>query len=275
MDSHLLKVFVTVAKKGNLSQAAVELDCAQSNVTSRIKQLEKNLDIKLFNRVAKGVKLTPHGEKLYPDALEIIHKIEETEAKIKNLNKQEVLKIGSTQANAPIRLVPFISKFKKDFAQKKIQLHTNTSHKIIDSIVNYDLDLGFICGKLEHKDIVVLKEFEEELYIVEAKSGDIQNSVFTYIDSCIYYIYFASLLRSEGSNDFDTVTIENYETILACIELGMGRAILPINLIKKYGYEDRLNLKKVEKANTNFSTCLICRKDNLPEELEYFTNLEL
>lgn len=275
MDSHLLKVFITVAKKGNISQAALELNCAQSNVTSRIKQLEKNLDIKLFNRVSKGVKLTYEGEKLYPDAVEIIHKIEETETKIKNLNGQEILKIASTQANAPIRLVPFISNLKKDFPSKKIELYTNTSLLVIDSILNYDVDIGFICGRIEHKDIEIIKEFEEELYIVEAKDTEIQNSVFTYIDSCIYYIYFASLLRSEGSNDFDTVQIENYETILACIELGMGRAILPINLIKKYGYENKLNLKKVDNAKTNFSTCLVCRKDNIPKEIEYFKNLEL
>jgi LysR family transcriptional regulator, cell division regulator len=275
MDSHLLKVFITVAKKGNISQAALELNCAQSNVTSRIKQLEKNLDIKLFNRVSKGVKLTYEGEKLYPDAVEIIHKIEETETKIKSLNGQEILKIASTQANAPIRLVPFISNLKKDFPSKKIELYTNTSLLVIDSILNYDVDIGFICGRIEHKDIEIIKEFEEELYIVEAKDTEIQNSVFTYIDSCIYYIYFASLLRSEGSNDFDTVQIENYETILACVELGMGRAILPINLIKKYGYENRLNLKKVDNTKTNFSTCLVCRKDNIPKEIEYFKNLEL
>lgn len=275
MDSHLLKVFITVAKKGNISQAALELNCAQSNVTSRIKQLEKNLDIKLFNRVSKGVKLTYEGEKLYPDAVEIIHKIEETETKIKSLNGQEILKIASTQANAPIRLVPFISNLKKDFPSKKIELYTNTSLLVIDSILNYDVDIGFICGRIEHKDIEIIKEFEEELYIVEAKDTEIQNSVFTYIDSCIYYIYFASLLRSEGSNDFDTVQIENYETILACVELGMGRAILPINLIKKYGYENRLNLKKVDNTKTNFSTCLVCKKDNIPKEIEYFKNLEL
>lgn len=41
MDSHLLKVFVAVAKELNVSQAANKLNCAQSNVTSRIKQLEK------------------------------------------------------------------------------------------------------------------------------------------------------------------------------------------------------------------------------------------
>ena len=56
MDSNLLKVFVSVVKNNSFSQAAIELDCAQSNVTSRIKQLEKNLGYPLFYRLSKGWK---------------------------------------------------------------------------------------------------------------------------------------------------------------------------------------------------------------------------
>ena len=55
MDLNLLKVFVSVANKKSISLAASELKCAQSNVTSRIKQLEKNLGAELFFRVPKGV----------------------------------------------------------------------------------------------------------------------------------------------------------------------------------------------------------------------------
>ena len=102
MDSHLLKVFVTVAKEQNVSQAANKLNCAQSNVTSRIKQLEKNLGFKLFNRVSKGVKLTYEGEKLLPDALEIVHKIEKTVFKMQNIDKSEVLKTRFNSSKMPL-----------------------------------------------------------------------------------------------------------------------------------------------------------------------------
>ena len=58
MDSNLLKVFLAVSNNKSISLAAKELKCAQSNVTSRIKQLEKNLGFSLFHRVPKGVILT-------------------------------------------------------------------------------------------------------------------------------------------------------------------------------------------------------------------------
>ncbi len=275
MDSNLLKVFVSVVKNNSFSQAAIELDCAQSNVTSRIKQLEKNLGYPLFYRLSKGVKLTYEGEKLYPNALEIIHKIEKTLLKMNDSNKKEIIKISSTQANAPIRLVPFISNLKKDFPNMKVELYTNTSLSIIDAIINYEIDIAFVCGKPEHKDILILKEYEEELYIVESLDDNSQNCVFTYINSCVYYKYLAAFLRSTGNNSFETVIIENYETILACVELGMGKSILPLNLIKKYGYENKLKMTKVDSTNTNFSTCLICKKDNIPEISDYLINIKI
>ncbi|MBD3831180.1 MAG: LysR family transcriptional regulator, partial [Arcobacter sp.] len=103
MESTLLKVFVSVANKKSISLAALELNFTQSNVTLRIKQLEKNLGYLLFHRVPSGVILTKEGEKLYPLASEIVKKVEIAELKMKNLTHQETLRIGSGQANVALR----------------------------------------------------------------------------------------------------------------------------------------------------------------------------
>ena len=71
MDSSLLKVFVEVARENSITKAANKLNFAQSNVTSRIKQLEKSLGFALFHRVPKGMILSKEGEKLYPYAVVI------------------------------------------------------------------------------------------------------------------------------------------------------------------------------------------------------------
>ena len=91
MDSNLLKVFVEVAREKSITKAANNLDFAQSNVTSRIKQLEKSIGSILFHRVPKGVILSKEGEKLYPYAIEIVKKIEQANNEMKNLNQQEHL----------------------------------------------------------------------------------------------------------------------------------------------------------------------------------------
>ncbi len=63
MDSNLLKIFVAVAKKNSISLGAKKLKFTQTNVSLRIKQLEKNLGFDLFHRIPKGVLLTKEGEK--------------------------------------------------------------------------------------------------------------------------------------------------------------------------------------------------------------------
>lgn len=62
MDSNLLKVFIAVANTNSISQAAKELEFTQSNVTLRIKQLEKNVGYSLFHRTNRGVILTNEGK---------------------------------------------------------------------------------------------------------------------------------------------------------------------------------------------------------------------
>ncbi len=90
MDSNLLKVFVEVVKEKSITKAAINLNFAQSNITSRIKQLEKSIGTVLFHRVPKGVVLTKEGEKLYPYAIEIVKKIELANNEMKNINQQTI-----------------------------------------------------------------------------------------------------------------------------------------------------------------------------------------
>lgn len=132
MDLNLLKVFVSVANNKSISIAANELKCAQSNVTSRVKQLEKILTLELFHRVPKGVILTKSGEKFYPQAIELIHKMENCISSLTNENEINSLKIGSTDCNAVVRISPFLLKLHEDFPQMQLELFTGTTKVLLN-----------------------------------------------------------------------------------------------------------------------------------------------
>ncbi|XPV53331.1 MAG: LysR family transcriptional regulator [Halarcobacter ebronensis] len=107
MDSNLLKVFVAVAQEQSITLGAKKLGFAQSNVTSRIKQLEKSVGYSLFHRVPKGVVLTYEGEKLYKHAVEIVKKVENAVLDMQNMQYQKKLIVGSTDCNAAVRISSF------------------------------------------------------------------------------------------------------------------------------------------------------------------------
>ena len=214
MDSNLLKVFVEVANQKSISKAALNLGFAQSNVTSRIQQLEKSLDVCLFHRVPKGVILTTEGEKLYSYAVEIVKKIELANYEMKNINYQKHLIIGSTESNASTRLIPFLLKLNKDFPNMNLELITNTTKETLKNVLNYKVDIAFISGEPQNDELIVLNKIDENIVLVEPKNQPAPNTFLSFKNGCAYNEYGQNYLKSFLSEDYKHLEFGNYETIL-------------------------------------------------------------
>ena len=72
-----------------------------------------------------------------------------------------------------------------------------------------------------------------------------------------------------------TVEIADFEVILACVELGMGKSIIPKTIVEKLGYMDKLKITKINDDILEVPTCLVCRKDNIPKISEYLRNIDI
>ena len=272
MDSSLLKVFVEVARENSITKAANKLNFAQSNVTSRIKQLEKSLGFALFHRVPKGVILSKEGEKLYPYAVEIVKKVELATFSMKNINNQEHLIIGSTESNATTRIIPFLQQLHSDFPNMSLELITNTTREITKELLDYKVDIAFISGIPKHSDLIVLNKVEEDIVVVEPKIGDAPNVFLSFKNGCAYNEFGQTYLKNSSNEDFKTLEFGNYEIILGCVKAGMGKSLLPMSIVKKHKYENDLKITALPKELVNMPTCLVCRKDNIPKIEEYLEN---
>ena len=272
MESALLKVFVAVANKKSISLGASLLNFTQSNVTLRIKQLEKNLGYLLFHRVPSGVILTKEGEKLYPLAVEIVKKVEEAQLKMKNIIHQEILRIGSGQANVALRLLPFIDKLNKKYPEMELELYANANPQILEKLLDYKLDIAFITGKPNHKDLMVLNKFDDDLYLVESNNKKSANCLIGYKKDSSHYKFLVEYFSLNNITDFKTIFIENYEVMLGCVKAGMGIAYVSKNIIDKYNYTNELKLTKIPNEP---QTHLICRKDFVPMIGDYLKKMKL
>jgi DNA-binding transcriptional LysR family regulator len=76
MDLRLLRAFVTVARARTFGAAAEELSTSQPALTKQIQVLERRVGSVLFSRGRHGARLTPAGELLLPDALELLDRAE-------------------------------------------------------------------------------------------------------------------------------------------------------------------------------------------------------
>jgi LysR family transcriptional regulator, cell division regulator len=71
MDIADLKVFEAVARLGSMNRAAVELHTVQSSITARVRSLEREIGVPLFQRHFRGVGLTPASQRTLPYAARI------------------------------------------------------------------------------------------------------------------------------------------------------------------------------------------------------------
>jgi len=275
MDLNLLKVFVSVANKKSISLASNELKCAQSNVTSRIKQLEKILDLILFHRVPKGVILTEHGERFYPKAVEIIHKMEDALYSLKDDEKISQLKVGSTECNAFVRISPFLIKLHEDFPKMQLELFTGTTKSVTEQILDYQVDIAFVSGEPKSDKLMILRKIEEEIAILEPNIEDIPNVTLTFKDGCAYDEFLKKYYKEKNIFVEKSLSFGSLETIVSCVKVGMGKTLLPMSIVEKMGYDKDIKITVLDKKEANIPTCLICRKDYIPPIAEYLKNLEL
>ena len=276
MDSNLLKIFTTVTKSKSFTLGAKKLKVTQANITLRIKQLEKQLGYKLFHRVPKGVILTKEGEKLLPLAIQIERKFEEIQMQMKNINTQDTLIVASTYTNASKRLIPFLKKLNADFPDLKLELIRKTKIPIINLLLEYKVDIGFINHIPTNDDIMVLNTFHNELLFLEQKDETIENhTILAYEEGCAYHNGMKTYYKHINIENYKTIEIADFEVILACIELGMGKAIIPRTIVKKLGYMDKLKITIIDKSILEIPTCLVCRKDNIPKISEYLKTIDI
>ena len=98
MDTNVLKTFIAVCEYSGFSAAAKELGYTQSTVSSQIKQLEKELDVRLFDRSHRGLTLTKAGRSMYQDARYIIQYCRDSVTRAKNAMQEDenIIRIGSS-----------------------------------------------------------------------------------------------------------------------------------------------------------------------------------
>ena len=127
-----LKVFDTVAKRLNFTKAANELNITQPAVTKHIKEIELNLNIKLFERNGTKIKLTKAGEILLKYTEEIFSVYQKMEFEIGQLQEKQkgTLRLGASTTIAQYVLPPILAEFRKRFPEIQLSLVIQNSERI-------------------------------------------------------------------------------------------------------------------------------------------------
>lgn len=141
----LYRIFKEVAEAGNISQAAQNLYISQSAVSQSIKQLEHELDTRLFSRNSRGVTLTIEGRLLYKYANSALSLLETGEGKLTQARQLQVgrLVVGASDTVTSQFLLPYLKEFHRRYPGVHIQIVSGRSYKVLGLLHSGKVDVAF------------------------------------------------------------------------------------------------------------------------------------
>ncbi|MBX3578815.1 MAG: LysR family transcriptional regulator [Rhizobiaceae bacterium] len=147
-----IAVFVRVVELGNLSAAGRDMRISPAVASNRIKELEKHLGVRLFNRTTRQLMPTEHGNVFYAGAKQILDSITEAEAAVSALSGQPR---GTIRVTAPLGLGRrLIASGIPDFHDRypDIEVRLRLSDHNVD-ILKEGIDVAFRLGVIEDSSL--------------------------------------------------------------------------------------------------------------------------
>ncbi|MEU7260513.1 LysR family transcriptional regulator [Streptomyces rimosus] len=254
MDTRLLRTFTTLARTGSFTAAAAELHLAQSTVTVQIRALEKDLRVRLFDRLPSGAVLTDTGARLLEraqhvlDAEDRLHHEAHTAAPIEGS-----VTLGASESLCAYRLPLAVAALSRDLPTVEIHMRAVGS----PSEASEQLSSGRVDVSLLLESRVDIPHLETEVIgheplalvaapghpWVEAETsprhpgeqvdlGELaelnEQTFFLLEEGCCYSDDFARQLLATPGEPPRITRFGSIEAVRACVEAGLGLALLPV-----------------------------------------------
>ncbi|OLN22360.1 LysR family transcriptional regulator [Domibacillus antri] len=236
------RLLTVLAEEMNMRKAAERLFVSQPALSQRLQTIEKEWEMKIFNRSTKGLSLTPAGELIVEYAKETLEKKERLLEELQSLEPQVhgTLKIACATIVGQNWLPKVLKLFVERYPHAKIQLMTGWSSEILKALYEGDVHIGIIRGTPEWKGRKI-HLFEDPLYLVDKDIQDVEEVLST--DKP--FIQFKSdsnydqEIQEWWHNRFQmapkrSIVVDQIETCRQMAFNGLGYAILPaITLLNK------------------------------------------
>jgi DNA-binding transcriptional LysR family regulator len=242
MEVRSLEVFLSVAKHLNFTRAGEEVNLSQPSVSVRIRQLETELGVKLFEQLGKRVALTEAGSLLIPHAHRVIGAIEDATHAIDELQGLErgSLRIGASTTPGMYLIPKTIANFKARYPKIEIQLGIRDTRQVEDGVARNEFDFGFVGGHLAGDEVDAQPWLTDQLVLVVAPGHALGRKKSVKLEDLRKEKF---ILREPGSATRATITshlqrsnltvepimeMENPESVKKAVQSGLGIAFISL-----------------------------------------------
>ncbi len=239
MDLEDLRIFCAVVDAGGITRAAERLHRVQSNVTTRIRQLEQDLNCALFLREGKKLLLTPQGRTLLGYARRLLELAEQARTALQQNLPHGRLRLGSMESTAAARLPQVLAGFYQRYPEVKLELRTAATARLLHEVLERQLDCALVSGPVQDTRLHSQVLFYERLLLVtplnypaiNPKSVASQLTLLTFEAGCAYRLRLEAWLAANYCTPHTIIEMASYHAMVGCVAAGMGVALVPESLL--------------------------------------------
>lgn len=261
-----LKIFQAVATYGSVSKAALELNYVQSNVTARIKLLEKELRTPLFYRHKRGMILNPEGKRLLEQSRAILSGMEELKRTFQDTsNPSGILEIGIVET--VMALPDILSSYHSKYPHVELSLKAGVTDFLLQQVIDMKLDGAFVTGPIRHPLIEQVEVIQEKLVLVtKGKTFSMEEitkrPLLLYNKGCGYRERLESWMKVEGIIPKQIMEFGTFGTIIGSVAAGIGITIIPESSITDLVANGAVFCHSLPEPYHEITTIFIRRKDS-------------
>jgi len=279
-----VRIFLTASRCLHFTQAAEELSMAQPAVSKAIFELEQVLQVALFDRSTRVVRLTKAGEVFAKEAARVMDQLDRAVALTRRAEIQitDTLRIGYTEFAINGRLSEVVRTFRDLYPDVRIELVSMPTLQQRKALLNGTIDIGFMQGVFDHADYVSSLLQNDQLFVVtaithrladrkEVRLADLADEPFVFGDSEIWGAFREAIFNSCRLRGLDPKVVQeanNGVGILGLVAAGIGISIFA-TLTAKLSRTDVASVAIADQVDP-LSTYFVHAREDIFPALERF-----
>ena len=249
MNHDDILTFLTVANERNITEASKILFVSQSTVSQRIKNIETELGIKLFERYKgiRNIEITEQGKQFQVLANQYIYIMDSME-EIKNNEFSDNLNIGGIDIiNSYILYNLFKDLSEKDPNEVNLSIFTHHSNELFNLMETKKIDMAFVYSRYPSKEIFSIPLFSEPMYLITSSSNSVLTHKKSYKDfdrRKNIYLKWSAQFELWFSNHWDMkispyISVNTGNLLFSYLrDVKDSWAIAPLSVIKSFGNDN-------------------------------------
>jgi DNA-binding transcriptional LysR family regulator len=253
MELYQLRTFLAIADEGTLTRAAEKLFTSQPAVSAQLKTLEEELGVRLFDRGARGMKLTQEGVLLQEKARRIVDSARDfvfSAEKMRDTVSGELV-IGLNNRPEVLRIVEVLSALTREHPELRYDLVNGSSGTLLQAIDEGTLSIAFFEGPCSHPRIqwhplepvelciAAPAAWADELAAPDWKVLETKPWIFV-SPACSYFRAIQSICTDQGLQLNQRFRVNEDLTVLNLVAEGLGLTLTARSQIEGLNFQGRV-----------------------------------